>query len=262
MRVDLRLNRLFPISHILVYCPLVLPRNIALAKPARKSAGGPGWPAHQADDLHERAPPLVGIETHALSARRADHEAVTETAYTPLCCLVRPHHSAHLVKDKQYSMAASGKPRVSRLSWRFFLHPRNFILSLIGLFVLIQLVPVWLLQTNPAAQAEPAWNSAATRALVATACFDCHSNYTTWPWYSHVAPVSWLVTFDVVRGRRHLNFSDWKSVSDPAFIADRAVRAVQNGDMPPSYYLLMHPKARLTDAQKQQLVAGLQQSLH
>jgi len=66
----------------------------------------------------------------------------------------------------------------------------------------------------------------------------------------------------VIRGRRHLNFSDWKSVANPTWMADRAVRAIQRGEMPPSYYVLMHPKAALTAAQKQQLESGLQQSLH
>ena len=54
------------------------------------------------------------------------------------------------------------------------------------------IVPFGHSHTNPPVTKEPAWNSPDTRALVQRACFDCHSNQTTWPWYSHVAPVSWL----------------------------------------------------------------------
>jgi hypothetical protein len=174
------------------------------------------------------------------------------------------HHLAtELLEGTGHSIMASlGNQPAQRFSWRFFLRPRNAILAVIGLFLLIQLIPVWLFQTNPPARAEPPWDSATTRTLVQQACFDCHSIYTVWPWYSKVAPVSWLVTWDVVRGRRHLNFSDWQSGPQDSFIMDRVVRAVQRGSMPPSYYTLMHPQAGLTDAQMQQLIQGLERSLH
>jgi hypothetical protein len=150
--------------------------------------------------------------------------------------------------------------------YRPWLRPKRLALVVIGLFVLAQIVPVWLLQTNPAVAGQPTWDSARTATLVRDACFDCHSNATTWPWYSHVAPVSWLVTYDVVRGRSHLNFSEWKSGigyggRSPAELADRAARAVTSGDMPPSYYTLMHPRASLSSAERQELAAGLISSL-
>jgi hypothetical protein len=72
----------------------------------------------------------------------------------------------------------------------------------------IQLIPVWLAQKNPPVLSEPTWDNSQTRALAKRACFDCHSNETVWPAYARVAPVSWLVTLDTVRGRRHLNFSE------------------------------------------------------
>jgi hypothetical protein len=71
-----------------------------------------------------------------------------------------------------------------------------------------------------------------------------------------------LVTFDVIRGRRHINFTDWQSGPQDSFILDRAVRAIDRGSMPPSYYVMMHPQANLSAAQKQQLIQGLEQSLH
>jgi hypothetical protein len=88
------------------------------------------------------------------------------------------------------------------------------------------------------------------------ACYDCHSYETKWPWYSHVAPVSWLVASDVKEGRRHLNFSDW-----PVDDSDRATRWLENigeqlgyKEMPPANYTLIHADARLTAAEREQLI--------
>ena len=86
------------------------------------------------------------------------------------------------------------------------------IIVLIGLvlFALIQLVPYGRSHKNPPVVQEPNWD-AQTRAIAKKACFDCHSNEVVWPWYSNIAPVSWLVQRDVDEGRRHLNFSEWGS---------------------------------------------------
>lgn len=125
-------------------------------------------------------------------------------------------------------------------------------------FLLIQLVPYGRDHTNPPVAAEPAWNSPATRALAVRACFDCHSNQTVWPWYSNVAPVSWLLQHHVDEGRALLNFSTWGTGPEHG---DRAARLVESGEMPPSTYLLLHPEARLSDTERQQLAGGLQQTL-
>lgn len=120
-------------------------------------------------------------------------------------------------------------------------------------FGLMQLVPFGHSHTNPPVTAEPHWSSPQTRALFQRACFDCHSNATHWPWYSHVAPVSWLVERDITDGRRHLNFSQW---NQPQRHAKDIAREVANGDMPLWFYLPMHPAARLSAAEQQQLMAG------
>lgn len=92
-------------------------------------------------------------------------------------------------------------------------------------------------------------------ALLHAACYDCHSHETVWPWYAHVAPASWLVVNDVIEGRQHLNFSEW-----PHDDAERAARkldhiseVLDDGDMPPAKYTLIHVNARLTPAQRQML---------
>lgn len=124
--------------------------------------------------------------------------------------------------------------------------------------ILIQLVPYGHTHTNPPGTKQPDWSSPATLALFRRACFDCHSNETIWPWYSHVAPVSWLVEHDVDDGRDHLNFSEWNR---PQRHAEHAAEEVKGGDMPPWYYLPMHPAARLTAAEKQALIESAEKSL-
>lgn len=96
-------------------------------------------------------------------------------------------------------------------------------------------------------------------ALFHAACYDCHSHETTWPWYSHIAPASWLVTSDVNEGRHHLDLSDW-----PVTHPDWQVRRLENmsdeihsGDMPPKKYTLIHTDARLTDNQRKTMTDWL-----
>jgi hypothetical protein len=128
----------------------------------------------------------------------------------------------------------------------------------LAIALVIQLVPFGHSHTNPPATKEPAWNSPDTRALVQRACFDCHSNQTTWPWYAHVAPVSWLLQSDVDDGRSHLNFTEW---DHPQKHAKDVAAEVKQGDMPPWFYLPMHPLARLSDAEKQALMDGAEKTL-
>ncbi len=126
--------------------------------------------------------------------------------------------------------------------------------GVVALLVLAQVVPYGRNHTNPEAREEPVWPSPAARALAVRACFDCHSNETRWPWYSHVAPVSWLVQNHVDVGRHVLNFSEWSKRSKHAREAPEAVR---EGEMPMPGYPEMHPEARLTPSEKQELEAAL-----
>jgi hypothetical protein len=81
----------------------------------------------------------------------------------------------------------------------------------LAVFALAQVIPYGRSHSNPPVQAEPRWDSPATRDLAVRACYDCHSNQTTWPWYPNVAPVSWLLQRDVSGGRATLSFSEWSS---------------------------------------------------
>ncbi len=121
----------------------------------------------------------------------------------------------------------------------------------------LQLVPYGPVDL-PSARAEPAWDSARTRELAVRACFDCHSNEVVWPWYAHVAPISWLVRRDVDRGRAELNFSAWGVRRQEG----REVgEKVAEGEMPPSLYTVVQRKALLTAAERAELIAGLARTL-
>jgi hypothetical protein len=136
-------------------------------------------------------------------------------------------------------------------SWRY---TKGLAFAALGLFALLQLVPYGRAHTNPRVVNEPAWDRPSTRALAARACFDCHSNETRWPWYSHVAPFSWLVQHDVDGGRRELNFSEWARGNDEA---EESAEAVLEGEMPLAIYVWLHPSAELSPDEKRQLADGL-----
>ena len=110
-------------------------------------------------------------------------------------------------------------------------------------------------KTNPPVTGEIA-TSPEVKSLLKRACYDCHSNETTWPWYSNVAPISWLVIDHVNEGRRELNFSEWAGYEPKrqAHKLDEVAREIEAGDMPLSGYAPMHPEAKLTDAEKKTLI--------
>ncbi len=126
---------------------------------------------------------------------------------------------------------------------------RIALLALAALLLVAQLVPVDT--TNPPVRADVD-APPEVHALLQRACYDCHSNVTVWPWYSRVAPVSWLVAHDVSEGREKLDFSTWDAYS--AVRRRKKLREtaaeVAEGEMPPWYYALVHPEARLSAAER------------
>jgi Haem-binding domain len=126
----------------------------------------------------------------------------------------------------------------------------------IGIFVALQFFnpPT----ENPPVKADfiaAAKPSAAVAADIRVACYDCHSDETRWPWYSRIAPVSWLIASDVIEGREHLNLSEWPAA--PARAAkklDLMNEEVDYREMPPRKYTLIHADARLSDAQRKEIL--------
>jgi mono/diheme cytochrome c family protein len=131
--------------------------------------------------------------------------------------------------------------------------------KILGIFVLtviaIQVIPYGNKHGNPSIVAEPTWDSPKTKELFSRACADCHSNETKWPWYSRIAPVSWLIQNDVDEGREDFNVSMWGVQKKNK--GNEAAEEVKKGDMPLWFYLIPHPEARLSDNEKNELIHGL-----
>jgi mono/diheme cytochrome c family protein len=131
--------------------------------------------------------------------------------------------------------------------------------GLIALLALIQVVPYGRSHTNPATTREPTWDSQQTRRLFMSACGDCHSNTTRWPWYSNVAPVSWLTQRDVDSGRSQFDVSNWDRPQDVG--AGDMAETIRNGSMPPWFYKPLHAGSSLSSADRDRLIAGLARTL-
>ena len=121
-------------------------------------------------------------------------------------------------------------------------------------------------RTNPPHDPALSFEAAAKPSFVVAssvkrACYDCHSNETVWPWYSQVAPVSWLLAYDVKEGREELNFSTWQryEAKTQRKKLRETVETLNEGEMPPWYYRLVHAPARVSDADRQAIIAWASQ---
>jgi mono/diheme cytochrome c family protein len=123
---------------------------------------------------------------------------------------------------------------------------RIIIFGIIAVFVLIQFIPVTM--DNPPVQANFD-GPTDVEEVFRQSCYDCHSNETVWPWYSRIAPVSWLVAGHVNEGRHRLDFSEWGVYSDlkRARLAEGIGEEVEEGEMPLAVYLIMHSSAELDE---------------
>ncbi|RPA69444.1 cytochrome C [Cyclobacteriaceae bacterium YHN15] len=100
-------------------------------------------------------------------------------------------------------------------------------------------------------------------ALLKKSCYDCHSNESIYPWYSHIAPSSWLLAKDIREGREELNFSEWDNydMMKKLGLLDDISIAVGEGEMPLGIYLLMHPSAKIDDAQRELIIAWAEDAM-
>lgn len=92
--------------------------------------------------------------------------------------------------------------------------------------------------------------------LLKAACYDCHSGQPAFPWYTNIAPVSWWIGHHIEEGQHELNFSEWAAYSEKRknHKLEECIEMIEEGKMPMASYTWMHPEAKLTDAQKLQLV--------
>jgi hypothetical protein len=119
------------------------------------------------------------------------------------------------------------------------------ILVVVVVFAAIQLIPVN--RSNPPVESDIP-TSPEVKTVLRRACYDCHSNETVWPWYSRIAPISWMVAKDVHAGREELNFSTWNrySTKDQVKKLKESWEEVAEGEMPPWFYTAPHRDARLS----------------
>lgn len=127
------------------------------------------------------------------------------------------------------------------------------VLTLLGVMQFARFVVPELKLDNPPVTNTINWDSPETELLWNTACADCHSNETIYPWYSYIAPVGWLIAHDTHEGRSELNISTNHKIE-----LDEMIETIREGEMPLPIYTITHTDARLSDADKQVLINGLQ----
>jgi heme-binding protein len=137
---------------------------------------------------------------------------------------------------------------------------RLALLALIVVVIVAQLVPVDT--SNPPVEADLA-APPEVKGILKRACYDCHSHETVWPWYSRLAPASWLLVRDVHEGRAELNFSTWTQYSptEQRKKLKESWKEVEEGEMPPGIYRLLHPEASLSAHDREVLQGWTLQSL-
>jgi cytochrome c551/c552 len=145
-----------------------------------------------------------------------------------------------------------------------YLTPRNIVYTILIVFVGLQFLRVEL--DNPEVDksiefATIANPPADVQQILKAACYDCHSHETVYPWYSHVAPVSWIIGDHVHVGRDELNFSVWGeySVGRQDHKLEEMIEEVEEGEMPEKSYVIMHAESDLTEEQKETLFSWIRQ---
>lgn len=139
------------------------------------------------------------------------------------------------------------------------------VIGLIAVLALIQLIQPS--RTNPPVIASRSLEAHVqvppeVQEILKRSCYDCHSSATVWPWYSHVAPISWYVAHDVNAARGHINFQDWEAQVNPQEGKEHLgliCKLVRNGNMPPADYRLMHKGTDLSPAEVSAVCAWSQQ---
>jgi cbb3-type cytochrome oxidase cytochrome c subunit len=133
------------------------------------------------------------------------------------------------------------------------------VYALAGFLVIAQLFRID--KTNPPVDASQDYLAtvdvpAEAAELIRTACYDCHSNETAYPWYTNVAPASWWIKKHINDGRKHLNFSVWGTyeAKRKSHKMEECYEMVEEGEMPMDSYTWMHGEAKLSSEQKAMLV--------
>lgn len=136
---------------------------------------------------------------------------------------------------------------------------KKILIIIIVAFILIQFFPID--KNNPAPTPKMDFlriknTPASTAKIIRNSCYDCHSNESKYPWYSNVQPFAWFLEDHIKEGRKELNFSTFATYDKKRQVKKmkESAQMVENGEMPLDSYLLAHPEAQLTEAQKTELV--------
>jgi hypothetical protein len=126
------------------------------------------------------------------------------------------------------------------------------VMTLLIILVLLGIQFIQVERLNPPVTADIIV-SADVKNILKTSCYDCHSNETKWPWYSKVAPISWMILDHVKDGRKGLNFSDWERIDNrrKKELQKKIIEEIDNEEMPLSKYIYLHPNAKLDITHKQ-----------
>lgn len=133
------------------------------------------------------------------------------------------------------------------------------IIAILVVFILIQFFRID--KTNPEVNPEKDYLSisqapADVSEILKSSCYDCHSNETIYPWYSNLAPISWMLKSHIVEARDNMNFSLWADLSEASKIGvqENCLYEIEDNEMPLKSYTLIHRKAKLSDAEKEILI--------
>ncbi|WP_291402417.1 heme-binding domain-containing protein [Daejeonella sp.] len=136
---------------------------------------------------------------------------------------------------------------------------KKILLAFLIIFILIQFFrpdknQSTLASPNDIFASFPA--SESTKQLVQTSCYDCHSNNTVYPWYSEIQPLAWWLADHVNEGKSELNFSEFLTYKPKKadHKLEEVIEMIQEGEMPLKSYTLIHSNARLSEAQKTEII--------
>jgi hypothetical protein len=136
---------------------------------------------------------------------------------------------------------------------------KKILIALAVVFVFIQFIPSGIPENIPEDKSSIAGSSMVTGPVlnqIKRSCFDCHSNQVQFPWYSKLAPSSWLLANHISEGKSHLNFSEWEAYSNREKIGllEDIKDEVGSGKMPLKSYLLIHRDAKLNSEEISALI--------
>lgn len=141
---------------------------------------------------------------------------------------------------------------------------KKVLYSLVAIIIVIQFIRID--KTNPDINSaddfiEITKPSEDIAILLKSACYDCHSFESTYPWYSNIVPVSWWVKHHINEGREELNFSKWSTydAKKKDHKLEEIIEEVEEGEMPLKPYPITHPEARLSDSQKEEFIGWIKQ---